>query len=497
MPINLPNPCASKDADTLILVNNLRIQSADKIIVNGLSFCLKAGQTLGIMAPSGQGKTTAMLGLLGLLPDSLRVDCDEYIALGQSMNIHDKAALSALCGQQIGYLFQEPKLAMNPVHTIAQGFDTLFHLVDMPKAKHHEQMLALLAKAKLPAPKSMLQRYPHTLSGGEARRVSIAQLLALRPRIIIADEPTSGLDGELHGDILDLLMSLKDANTGIIIISHDREVNKSCDKLLAFNDTGVQYGDAKTLLAQLPKLDYGTAPMLPTAVSKDSDAVLTLSEFSISYQHRWRFWQKTPPLFAPLHLSLKRGEIVGVVGRSGSGKTSLAHAIAHLADNQQVTGSITILGENLSQLKGARLRVARRQVQLVMQDARASLNPTRTIGESLLEAIHPNGGRLTYAENQALSELLTLCGLSVDVLPRLPSTLSGGECQRICIVRALLPKPSLLILDEPTAMLDSLSIMRLLDLLRTLQHTLGITMILVSHDRAVVDALCHRVVDLD
>jgi oligopeptide/dipeptide ABC transporter ATP-binding protein len=190
--------------------------------------------------------------------------------------------------------------------------------------------------------------------------------------------------------------------------------------------------------------------------------------------------------------ALARGETLGVVGESGSGKSSLARAIARLGPRPE--GRVILAGEPLHALEGAALRAARRRVQIVLQDARAALDPrlpARAAIEEPLRALHPG---LTRAARRArVAAIVERVGLGAATAGQVPAALSGGQCRRVVLARALVVEPALLVCDEPLSGLDVTSQAQVADLLAGLVRDLGLTLVIVAHDLAIVRDLCDRV----
>lgn len=485
----------------LISIKNLSIylnsENHNKTIIDKLSLSIPSGEIFGISGRSGMGKTSLMLSLLGLLPKSFAVQAEQVSIDGQVIDIAkqgDDGVFAAVRGKRIGYIFQEPKAVFSPTHTVAQSFERIFRSQSkgaLPKSAWRDEMIRLLKLAQLPNPSGFLRRYPHELSGGEARRISVAQVLALQPQIIIADEPTGALDAELKDEILKLLVSIvRMQDMALVLISHDLpSLVVHCDRLMVMDQSQCFIGAinqvrAHSLGRQLLAADFGK-PIIYHTTDKN---ILTVQNLRLSYQ---KFWTRSTYSINIPDFHINHGEIIGLMGGSGHGKSSLARAITRLDPRLTIAGQIIINGDDISKFRGTKLRSLRKQTQLVMQEVRSSFNPYLTILDSLLEAV--DGGRST-AVMPMISELLELCGLSPNVLSKLPHEISGGECQRLCIVRALLARPGLLILDEPTTMLDRIATAQFLALLRKINQEKATTILLISHDREVIDAVCHRVV---
>ncbi|MGD6746914.1 dipeptide ABC transporter ATP-binding protein [Streptomyces sp. BH106] len=191
-------------------------------------------------------------------------------------------------------------------------------------------------------------------------------------------------------------------------------------------------------------------------------------------------------------LRLDAGETLGVVGESGSGKSTLARMLAHA--HPADAGTITLRGGNVTRPSRAGLRALRREVQLVFQDPYASLNPRMTVGDIIGEPLLVHGLQPERTARRArVAELLELVGLDAAAADRLPRAFSGGQRQRVGIARALAPEPSVLICDEPVSALDVSVQAQIVNLLSDLQRDLGLALLFIAHDLAVVRQVSHRV----
>ena len=225
-------------------------------------------------------------------------------------------------------------------------------------------------------------------------------------------------------------------------------------------------------------------------------ALLELENISKTYELERRLVPRmlghSKPLAAVKGISLRvsRGAVLGLVGESGCGKSTLAQIIMRL--EPETSGRIRFDGADITDLAGRALQPFRRRFQMVFQDSTASLNPRKTIrrmlGESLALADMPASDRA-----DATAELLEQVGLDRSLASRYPHQLSGGQRQRVAIARALAMRPELLVADEPVSSLDVSLQAQILGLLIDLRENLGLTMIFISHDLALVHHLCSEV----
>jgi len=205
--------------------------------------------------------------------------------------------------------------------------------------------------------------------------------------------------------------------------------------------------------------------------------------------------RKKIPVLQGLSFDLLPGEILGITGPSGMGKTTLARLLLRVTAAD--SGKIRFDGNNVLTLKGKNLAAYRQRVKAITQHPESALNPRFTIAESLREVFRPQGKKaLAQATPETLRRMLDDVGLQAACLTRLPRQLSGGELQRVVIARTMATRPALIIADEPTSNLDVITRARMADLLTAQCRKHGAGMLLISHDTALVSALCHRVITL-
>jgi microcin C transport system ATP-binding protein len=411
-------------------------------------------------------------------------------------------------GQDIAYVFQEPMTALNPLFTVGDQIAEVLQVKrGMRRDEAWQEVLVLLEQTGIPEPMRRARAYPHQLSGGQRQRVLIAMALACRPRLLVADEPTTALDVTLRGQILDLLDSLQQRyGMAVLLISHDlTAVRRFADRVLVMERGSVVEEGATHTVLSAPQHPY-TQKLLNSQPVRDvpaplSDAPLVMQAqgLRVSYpvpRPGWRGWFGRAEFVAVqgADFALAAGQTLGVMGESGSGKSSLALAVLGLIPSQ---GRLSLEGQSWSGRAAADLNL-RRRVQVVFQDPFSSLSPRMTV-----EALVAEGLTLHFPTLDAPSRQQRVLNALADVglteiefkglLQRYPHEFSGGQRQRLAIARALVVEPQILVLDEPTSALDVTTQKQVLQLLQQLQKQRGLSYFLITHDVAVIRAMAHQV----
>ena len=475
----------------------------DVVAVSEVSLDLPAGATLGIAGESGSGKTTLIMSALRLLPKSARLD-GRVLLGGKDLSQLNFGQIRAVRWSQASIVFQGALHSLNPVREVGwQIIEALTHhakdIWTSPE-KRKARMLELLEEVDLDIAKA--SAFPHELSGGQKQRIMIAMALACEPDIIIADEPTTALDVIVQKQILSGLAALVDERgISLLMISHDLAVLSSVCADLAIMRDGrlVEYGSSDQVCLQ-PGEDYtkqlaGAFPQIgdpesrlnprtlrPAEVTRaqpftmSDEVVLEAKDLSVSFDTR----RGRERAVRGVDLSLRRAEILSVVGQSGSGKTTLARALLGL---QKVDpgSQLAFQGKALPR-KAKALRAFRRQVQMILQDPAGSLNPKRSVYEAVVEGLRVQGIRdAEYARVLGALEAAELTPAE-DYLESIPQELSGGQRQRVVIAGALALDPQVLIADEPVASLDASVRGEILSLFLALKHNLGMSALIITHD---------------
>ncbi len=448
----------------LLSIKNLSISFQKNEVLRDFSLQLLAKKITALVGQSGSGKSLTALAILGLAGDA-KIS-GEINFEGKNLLKISAAEFTKIRGKEIGIIFQDPNASLNPLHKIgAQIAEAItIHQPKISKKNLQKRIEELLRMVELEPAIARLSDYPHQFSGGQKQRLMMAIALANDPKILIADEPTTALDLKTQDEILKLLLRLKnELGIAILLISHNlRVVKKIADEV-------VKIGENKILKA-LPSLKKSDL-----AAEKE---VLSVKNLSISY--------KKNQVISDLNFSLKLGENLGIVGASGSGKSSLALALCNLTKS---SGESVFFG-NKTWKKDEKF--LRKNVQIVFQDPFASLNPRMLAKEIILEglAIHHQ------KDENKLDELMQKLHLDLDLKSRYPHQLSGGQRQRVAIARALILNPQILILDEPTSALDFATQQEVLNLLFEIQARQKISYIIISHDLDVVEQIANKTLKL-
>ena len=535
---------------TLLSVKNLSIQFNQdgklSTAVHSNSFEVATGELVAIVGESGSGKSVTALSILQLLPKLAVINGeilfhqDEPVDL---LKLSDKK-INSIRGNKIAMIFQEPMTSLNPVFTCGyQVMEAIQLHQKVNKETARKKTIELFEKVKLPEPENLLSRYPHELSGGQKQRVMIAMAMSCNPALLIADEPTTALDVTVQKTILELIRSLQQQNNmGVIFITHDLGVVADiADKILVMHKGEiVEQGPAKNILhapqhpytkallacrpAGQPKekrlpvvsdfmgalqtASYPQGPVgkpqadehdavteLQTTNHKPQTTILEVKNLCVHFPGKKNFFGKPLDFFKAVDdvsFTVQEGDIVGLVGESGCGKTTLGRSILQLV--QPTSGKILLNGEDLAQTNREVLRNMRKELQIVFQDPYGSLNPRITIGNAILEPLKVHsvlpGNR---QRKEKVMELLQKVSLDTNHFNRYPHQFSGGQRQRICIARALALNPSFLIFDESVSALDVSVQAQVLNLLNDLKKEFGFTAIFISHDLSVVHYISNRI----
>ncbi|MCC7259510.1 MAG: ABC transporter ATP-binding protein [Alphaproteobacteria bacterium] len=493
--------------DPLLTVTDLSVTfrqgGHDTEAVKHVSFSIEKGQTLALVGESGSGKTVTALSVLKLLPPSATLPNGEIRFDGIDIVHAGPRDIRRIRGNRIGMIFQEPMTSLNPLHTLEKQIaEPLMLHQGLSKHAARARVLELLDLVELHEMKERLDAYPHQLSGGQRQRVMIAMALANEPELLIADEPTTALDVTIAVEILALLKKLQaQLGMAMLFITHDLTiVRRMAHRVCVMKDGAIVENEATETLFTAPKHPYtqkllaaepkGSVPPL----ADSAKPLVICQDLNVEFPKKKSFFGRVLDVTRAVDsasLVIREGETLGIVGESGSGKTTLALALLRLLSSR---GTISMAGQRLDSLKTASLRPLRKEMQIVFQDPYSSLNPRMTIAQIVGEGLTVHEPVLTRMERDArIDAILTEVGLGPAVRDRYPHEFSGGQRQRINIARAAVLKPRFIVLDEPTSALDLILQAQIIDLLKSLQKSHGLTYIFISHDLRVVKAISHNV----
>jgi len=544
---------------SLLEIKNLRTEFRTEnetvTAVNGISFSLNKGETIGIVGESGSGKSVTSLSLMRLIASPPgKIAGGEMLFNSTTQGKVDLATLPEkqlrkLRGNEIAMIFQEPMTSLNPVYTCGnQVMESLLLHKNLSRSAAKARTIELFKEVQLPRPEQLFDSYPHQLSGGQKQRVMIAMAISCNPALLIADEPTTALDVTVQKSILELLQSLQQRyQMGILFITHDLGVvAELADKVIvmyrgniveqgAVNDifTKPQHPYTKGLLACRPPMHVRLKrlPVVSDFMITDNSGLLVENKATVTditqqlvitaderatrlsnlYAQAPLLQLKNLKTYFPISKGLfgkvtdyvkavdaitfdvYPGETLGLVGESGCGKTTLGRSILRLVE--PTSGEILYKGVNIRNLSYEEMRKMRKEMQLIFQDPYSSLNPRITIGKAIMEPmqVHKVLANDHDRKNKVI-ELLERVSMSEKHFNRYPHEFSGGQRQRICIARALALSPKFIICDESVSALDVSVQAQVLNLLNELRAEFGFTYIFISHDLSVVKFMSDRMI---
>ncbi|WP_377269516.1 ABC transporter ATP-binding protein [Peterkaempfera sp. SMS 1(5)a] len=537
----------------LVDVRDLRVsfptETGAVTAVDGLSFELRAGESLGLVGESGSGKSTAAFALLGMHRGTGAEVSGTVRVAGTDLGAATDAELRRLRGNRIAMVFQDPLSALDPYWSVGDQIAEV-HRVHTGASRRAARARAVevLDRVGIPDAARRAGAHPHEFSGGMRQRALIAMALSCEPEVLVADEPTTALDVTVQAQILDLLHDLREqTGMALLLVTHDLGVVAGAtDRVLVMQGgRAVEHGGVESvlraperpytraLIEAVPRLEArrsalpvsdevllrvqdlhrhfpaprGSAsaaasvsgPAAGSAVSVSGESPGEAAEAGASVQQPaapsgglGRLLGRRPGHRAVdgVTLEVRRGETLGIVGESGSGKTTLGRMMVRLTE--PTSGRILFDGRDIARAGERELRPVRRDLQMVFQDPVSSLNPRRSIGDSIAEPLLA-GGTGGAAARSEVQGLLERVGLPAAWYDRYPHEFSGGQRQRVGIARALAVRPRLIVCDEPVSALDVSTQAQVVRLLGELQQEFGLALVFIAHDLAVVRQVSDRV----
>ena len=507
---------------TLLDVRELQVAyhnpSSDELTlaVDGVSFTVDRGETLGIVGESGCGKSTLARALMAYCRPGGEIVGGQVLFDGKDILEFNDEQIRSLRGRQMAMVPQDPLTSLTYHMRIGSQIDEILQIHQELDARGARlATLKLFEGTNLPTPEKIYGRYPHENSGGQRQRVVIAGALACEPDLLILDEPTTALDTMTEMQVLKLVKELRDRlGTALVYITHDLTLTDYiCENVLVMRDGKVvERGQAssifsapqtdygKMLVAAIPRVDADMAQQTSSSDEteiKETEPLLKVENLSYRYAQRWSF----DALFNPrkeqlavedVSFDLHRGETLGLVGESGSGKSTVANIVAGLMAPTE--GAVTFDGIPINLTGKQRSEDLRRRIQIIFQDPLSSLNPRRRIEAILTRPLQIFFGMNGRVAHDRAVELLESMELSADMLKRFPRQLSGGQQQRVAIARAFAANPDLILCDEITSALDVSVQAHVLKLLKGIQEETGAACLFISHDLGVVKQVADETV---
>ena len=457
---------------TILDVKQLNASYGQEVVLKDLDFSIKEGEVIGIIGESGIGKSTFLECILGNIHQKVMMNATEMKFLEENWLKLDSRKRRDYLRKDIGIIFQNGQHSLDPLFTIGQQLEELMVQPNLTKIVETLKMVQLEEK--------VLQLYPHELSGGMLQRVMIAMAFINQPKLIIADEPFSALDAPLQKEMMQLIVNLaKQYDTATIMVTHQRELAyQFCTKVLTLEDGELVVQKNESL--KTFNLNHLS--------NKKKETFFQLKNVS-------NHCQSGDVILQNLTLDISKYEVTGIIGHSGAGKTTLAKILSGFIPYE---GSILIAGKELREVLAHVKQSYYRRVQYLFQNSLLSFNPNQTIVKSLEEPLRFMRKIKNKTERiQIIQELFTSLGLELGWLEKYPYQLSGGQCQRCAIARAILAQPECLICDEITSSLDDVNQDKVIKVLQKVQEETNMTIVLISHNQSLIEAICSTVIVLN
>ena len=469
-PGNAENPESAVQISHLSLW--LRNGRQEVRILDDISLDIRRGERWGIAGESGAGKSMTVYSMTALLPfkgtrmeGAIRYGKDENRTNLLDIPYRDR---HRYCSDRVSVILQDAINALNPFERIDRQWipTAKLHHPDMQREDLYPHLLERLERFGVAGGMEVLKKYPHQLSGGMRQRIAIAMALESDADILIADEPTTSLDA---GKICVLFHAPKHPYTEKLVSETES----------LYTESGRRSGSA------VDKLKKGGKP--------DAGTLMEVAHLSKHFRRMDRKNRKDA--FAAVDdvsFTIRKGEVLGLLGESGCGKSTLARMLLGLI--RPDGGVITYGGKDISRLHESAFRPLRRELQMIFQNPFDSLDPRMKVKDLLMEPL--TIWRIGTDEKERIDmirEMTGECGLPDDIFGKRPGEFSGGQLQRIAIARALLVRPRFLVADEIVSALDVPVQNEILNLLTGMQRRYGLTVLFITHDLAVIRKVSDRI----
>lgn len=525
-------------------IQNLTLKLGGKLILDNVSIEISDGERVGLVGSSGSGKSMLIRAITGLLPSNAEISGSCMLGNLQTVKAKDEN-LASIRGKYVGVVFQQANRALNPMLSVEKQISLPLRIhYNLDDDDIHNRVCMMLEKVGLS--KNLASQRTFELSGGQQQRVGIATALITSPRLILADEPTTALDSVTQSEVVRMLASLvDDMGASMLFVTHDFSVLSHAANRCYVLDSGrvvdsenvknlldnPRISSTKQLVSAAKKLTFRAQNLgsknldfakVGSANTGSANVDSENADFKKFNSHIGNSEENSLINAKNIHVTLGRaktraevlsgvdlnlniGESLAIIGGSGSGKTTLIRAMLGL--ETLCEGNVTYCGEivnnaNLLEVNKNACTLMRRESSLVFQHPFAALDPHWTVQKSVAEPLRIWRKSLKLDDatiEQRVCEMLKLVGLKPeDFLERHPHELSGGQAQCVCIARALINNPRVLLADEPMSAIDVAERTRILDAFASIRsERKSMSCIFVSHDLGMIRHLATRVIVLN
>jgi len=480
--------------------------------VNNISFSILPGEVVALVGESGSGKSITALSILQLLPKTAQFKGSIRFNPNTNQEVElllaNKKEIKTVRGNKISMIFQEPMTSLNPIMKCgSQVLEALKNHQSINDKEARLKVIELFTLVELSQPDEIFERYPHQLSGGQKQRVMIAMAMICHPALLVADEPTTALDVRVQQSILHLLKQLRELfNMSVLLITHDLGIVADiADRVMVMQNGNIVESGATNEVLKSPSHSY-TKELRASSLARikkekntqeikrpiSKTPLLEVVDICVNYTSVIKKHKEVINAVDHVSFNIYENEIVGLVGESGCGKTTLGRTILQLI--KPSSGQIKLKGKDITGIASSAIKKLRQDFQIVFQDPYGSLNPRLSIGNAIMEVLkahqlHDNDNK----RREKVIELLEKVQLPADFFSRYPHQFSGGQRQRICFARALATAPSFIVFDEALSALDLNIQSSMLSLINNLKLEFGFSALFISHDLGLVKQICDRI----